>query len=161
MIPLSTITLKVNGRNYTVEVKPSDSLLEVLRDKLHITSPKIGCNTGDCGACSVLLDGKLAKSCVTNAMIAEGKEVTTVEGLAKPGELHPLQEAFYEHNAAQCGYCTPGMIVAAKALLDENPNPKREEVRKALSGNFCRCTGYAAIVDAVMDTAKKMTKKRR
>lgn len=155
---LYTLALKVNGRDYKVEVGPHTTLLEVLRDKLAITSPKVGCNTGDCGACSVLLDGRLVKSCITSALTAQGKEVITVEGLGKPGYLHPLQKAFHEHYAAQCGFCTPGMIMAAKALLDQNPSPTRQEVKEALSGNLCRCTGYAKIVDAVMAAAKEMEK---
>jgi len=151
-----SIELKVNGRPYSVMVDLKTTLLEVLRDKLFITSPKVGCNTGDCGACSVLLDGRLVRSCITNALTAAGREVTTVEGLARPGEIHPLQRAFHEHYAAQCGFCTPGMILAAKALLDENPEPTRDQVREALSGNLCRCTGYVKIVDAVMAAAQEM-----
>jgi len=151
-----TLELKVNGLEYKAEVKASTTLLEVLRDKLGITSPKVGCETGDCGTCSVILDGKLVKSCIVNALAAQGGEVLTVEGLAKPGELHPIQKAFHEHYAAQCGFCTPGMILAAKALLDENPNPTREEVKLYLSGNLCRCTGYVKIVDAVIAAAEEM-----
>ncbi len=153
-----TLELKVNGRAYKAEVGPYTTLLEVLRDHLHITSPKVGCNTGDCGTCSVILDGKLIKSCVANAMAAQGKDVLTVEGLAKPGELHPLQKAFQEYYAAQCGFCTPGMLLAAKALLDENPHPTRQEVKAALAGNLCRCTGYVKIIDAVLAAADEMAK---
>jgi len=148
-----TLELKVNGRAYKVEVKATTTLLQVLREKLGITSPKIGCETGDCGACSVLVNGKLVKACITNALTVQGKEVLTVEGLGRPGALHPLQLAFHEHYAAQCGFCTPGMLMAAKALLDENPKPTREEVKEALSGNLCRCTGYVKIVDAVLAAA--------
>jgi aerobic-type carbon monoxide dehydrogenase small subunit (CoxS/CutS family) len=151
-----TLELKVNGRTYKAEVGPYTTLLEVLRDHLHITSPKVGCNTGDCGTCSVILDGKLIKSCVTNAAAAQGKSVLTVEGLAEPGTLHPLQQAFQEYYAAQCGFCTPGMLLAAKALLDENPHPTRQEVKAALAGNLCRCTGYVKIVDAVLAAADEM-----
>ena len=151
-----TLELKVNGLEYKAEVKASTTLLEVLRDKLGVTSPKVGCDTGDCGTCSVILDGKLVKSCIVNALAAQGGEVLTVEGLAKPGELHPIQKAFHEHYAAQCGFCTPGMIMAAKALLDENPNPTREEVKLYLSGNLCRCTGYVKIVDAIIAAAQEM-----
>jgi len=150
-----TLELKVNGRAYKVEVKATTTLLQVLREKLGITSPKIGCETGDCGACSVLVNGKLVKACITNALTVQGKEVLTVEGLGRPGALHPLQLAFHEHYAAQCGFCTPGMLMAAKALLDENPKPTREEVKEALSGNLCRCTGYVKIVDAVLAAAGK------
>ena len=153
---MDVLKLKVNGRNYKVETDPATTLLKVLRDKLFITGPKVGCNTGDCGACSVLLDGRLVKSCITNAFITDGCEVITVEGLAEPGELHPLQKAFYEHDAAQCGFCTPGMLMAAKALLDENPNPTREEIKEALSGNLCRCTGYVKIIEAIMAAAQEL-----
>ena len=153
-----TLELKVNGRAYKAEVNAYATLLEVLRDHLHITSPKVGCNTGDCGTCSVSLDGKLVKSCVTHALAAQGKEVLTVEGLGKPGELHPLQNAFQEYYAAQCGFCTPGMLLAAKALLDENPHPTRQEVKAGLAGNLCRCTGYVKIIDAVLAAAEEMSK---
>ena len=158
---MAVLELKVNGSSFKLEVEPHTSLLEVLRNKLFITSPKVGCNTGDCGSCSVLLDGLLVKSCITHAMIASGKEVVTVEGLGNPGELDPMQRAFHEYDAAQCGFCTPGMILAAKALLNENPRPTRQEVKEALSGNLCRCTGYVKIVDAVMAAAKEMNEKGR
>lgn len=150
------LKLTVNGQPHEVAVKLKTTLLEVLRDKLFITSPKVGCNTGDCGTCSVLLDGKLVRSCITNALSAQDKEVVTLEGIARPGHIHPLQEAFHEHYGAQCGFCTPGMIMAAKALLDQNPRPTREEVKEALSGNLCRCTGYVKIVDSVVAAADKM-----
>lgn len=151
-----SLELIVNGRSYQVSVDLKTTLLEVLRNKLFITSPKVGCNTGDCGTCSVLLNGKLVRSCITNALTAQGKEVTTIEGLAEAGELHPLQEAFHNNYGAQCGFCTPGMILASKALLDENPKPTREEAKEALSGNLCRCTGYVKIIDSVMEAAEKM-----
>lgn len=150
------LRLNVNGQEYELSVKLRMTLLEVLRDKLHITSPKVGCNLGDCGTCSVLLDGKLVRSCITNALVAHGKEIITVEGLAKPGEMHPLQEAFHKYYGAQCGYCTPGMILAAKALLDKNPKPTREEIKQGLSGNMCRCTGYIKIIDSVKAAAEQM-----
>ncbi len=153
------LKLKVNGRQYDVEAEPTTTLLEVLRNKLLITGPKVGCNTGDCGACSVLLNGRLVKSCITNALAADGNEVVTVEGLAESGGLHPLQKAFYEHYGAQCGFCTPGMLMAAKALLEENPAPTREEIKEGLSGNLCRCTGYVKIIDAVMAAAQEMREK--
>ena len=158
---MAMLELKVNGQSYKLDVEPDMSLLEVLRNKLFITSPKVGCNTGECGACSVLLDGLLVKSCITNAMTASGKEVVTVEGLGKAGELDPIQKAFYEHYASQCGFCTPGMIIAAKALLDHHANPTRQEVKEGLSGNLCRCTGYVKIVDAVMAAAEEMNQKGR
>jgi aerobic-type carbon monoxide dehydrogenase small subunit (CoxS/CutS family) len=158
---MAMLELKVNGRSFKLDVEPDMSLLEVLRNKLFITSPKVGCNTGECGSCSVLLDGLLVKSCITNAMIASGKEVVTVEGLGKPGELDSIQRAFYESYASQCGFCTPGMIMAAKALLDNNSKPTRQEVKEGLSGNLCRCTGYVKIVDAVMAAAEEMNEKGR
>ena len=151
------LEITVNGQPHVVAVELKMTLLDVLRDKLFITSPKVGCNTGECGTCSVLLNGKLVRSCVTNGLAARGKEVLTVEGLAKPGELHPLQKAFHENYGAQCGFCTPGMILAAKNLLDENPNPTREEVKESLAGNLCRCTGYGKITDSVMAAAKEMS----
>lgn len=153
------LELKVNGHRYRVEVGGAETLLEVLREKLRITSPKLGCNTGDCGTCSVLVDGKLVRACLTAAMTVNGKEVVTVEGIAPPGELHPLQTAFHEAYAAQCGFCTSGMIIAGKALLDENPAPTRGEVKEAISGNLCRCTGYVKIVDAILTGAEKMSNK--
>lgn len=153
---MNYINLNVNGMDYEVRVDAGTSLLDVLREQLHITSVKKGCNTGDCGACSILLDGKLAKSCITNAMTAVGKKITTVEGLTQNGQLHPLQKAFYSHNAAQCGFCTSGMLIAGVALLNENPLPTEAEVKEALSGNLCRCTGYRDIIDAVIDAGKEM-----
>ena len=158
---MAMLELKVNGESYKLDIDPGMSLLEVLRNKLFVTSPKVGCNTGECGSCSVLLDGLLVKSCITNAMTASGKEVVTVEGLGKPGDLDPIQRAFYEHYASQCGFCTPGMIIAAKALLDHHPNPTRQEVKEGLSGNLCRCTGYVKIIDAVMAAAGEMNEKGR
>jgi carbon-monoxide dehydrogenase small subunit len=153
---MATLEITVNGLPYRAEVGLKTTLVEVLRDKLGITSPKVGCNSGDCGACSVLLNGKLVKSCITNALTCQAKEVMTVEGLVKPGEVHPLQKAFFEQYGAQCGFCTPAMILAAKALLDENPNPTRENVKEALSGNLCRCTGYVKIINSVMAAAEEM-----
>lgn len=155
---LYPLELTVNGKHHQVEVGAYATLLEVLRDELHITSPKVGCNNGDCGTCSVILDGKLVKSCVTHTLSCDGSIVLTVEGIAEPGQLHPLQQAFHQYYAAQCGFCTPGMLLAARALLDENPNPTRQEVKAALAGNLCRCTGYVKIVDAVMAAAQEMTK---
>jgi carbon-monoxide dehydrogenase small subunit len=150
------LEVKVNGQEHTIRVDAATTLLDVLRSKLLITSPKMGCNTGDCGTCSVLLDGKVVRSCLTLALTCQGKEVTTVEGLAPSGKLHPLQEAFHDHYGSQCGFCTPGMILTAKAFLDENPNPTREEVQEAVTGNLCRCTGYVKIIDAVMAAAEDM-----
>lgn len=150
------IKLKVNRRNITVSVKPTDILVDVLRDKLGLTGTKKSCGQGDCGACTVLMDGKAVNSCLMLALDAQGQEITTIEGLeGEDGTLHPLQEAFVENAAIQCGFCTPGMILSAKSLLDEIPHPTEEEVRQALSGNLCRCTGYAKIVQAVLDASGK------
>jgi len=143
------VTLRVNGEAYDLLTYPHRTLLEVLREDLHLTGAKESCGEGACGSCTVLLDGAPVRSCLLLAIEAEGREVTTIEGLAAGGKLHPLQEAFVEHHAIQCGFCTPGMILTAKALLDAVPEPTEEEIRRALSGNICRCTGYAKIVDAV------------
>lgn len=147
------IRLKINGTEQQVLVAPWQSLLEVLRDELGLTGTKKGCNEGECGACTVLLDGKPVNACLVLAVKADGREVTTVEGLAGPGGLHPLQQAFVEEGAVQCGFCTPGMLMAAKALLDTNPCPDEREIRAALAGNLCRCTGYVCIVRAVQRAA--------
>jgi carbon-monoxide dehydrogenase small subunit len=148
------IQLMVNGEEYEVAVAPNRTLLEVLRDDLYLTGTKEGCGEGACGTCTVLLDGKPVRSCLTLAIEVQGREVTTVEGLAPIGELHPVQKAFVEYGAIQCGFCAPGMIVTAKALLDENPNPTEQEARQAISGNVCRCTGYAKIVEAMLKAAE-------
>lgn len=147
---------KVNGECYEVAVEPNRTLLEVLCEVLGLSGTKLGCNEGDCGACTVLLDGKAVCSCLTLAVEAQGKEIITIEGLASNGKLHPIQQAFIDHFAVQCGYCTPGMIISAKALLDENPDPTEDEVRRALQGNLCRCTGYVKIVEAVLAAKDKM-----
>ncbi|MFC2047569.1 molybdopterin-dependent oxidoreductase [Chloroflexota bacterium] len=147
------IELAVNGETYEITVEPSKTLLDVLREDLNLTGTKKGCDRGECGACTVLLDGKAVSSCLTLAVQAQGKKILTIEGLADNGKVHPLQQAFVEHNAIQCGYCTPGMILSAKALLDENPNPTEEDVKTALSGNLCRCTGYVRIIQAVLAAA--------
>jgi len=149
----------LNGTPVEVTVKPNMTLLEVLRYKLKLTGTKRGCNRGDCGACTVLLNGQAVYSCLILAPKVDNREVTTVEGLGSPEKMHELQEAFIEHNAVQCGFCTPGMMLSAKALLDENPQPTKEEVKIAISGNLCRCTGYAQIIEAILDAAKKMAKK--
>ena len=150
------IPLRVNGEDCEVFIEPYKLLSEVLREELNLTGVKEGCQTGECGACTVLIDGKAVRSCLTLAIQTRGKEIITIESLAKDGQLHPLQQAFVDYFAVQCGYCTPGMILAAKALLDENPDPTEEEVREGLSGNLCRCTGYVKIVEAVL-AAKKST----
>ena len=146
----------INGEALEFLCEPRQSLLEVLRDTLGLTGSKEGCNNGNCGACNVILDGALVNSCLVLAVEVEGRSLTTIEGIAGPQGLHPLQVKFLEHAALQCGFCTPGFIVAAKALLDHNPNPTEEEVRYWLSGNLCRCTGYDKIVRAVLDTAQVM-----
>ena len=154
---MGLLEINVNGTAYNVEVGLTTNLLEVLREKLHIMSPKFGCESGDCGACSVLVNGKLRRACITNALSVQGAEITTLEGISENGDLHPLQKQFYENYGFQCGFCTPGMIMSAKAFLDENPNPTADEVKEALAGNLCRCTGYLTIVDAVLSAAKELT----
>lgn len=150
------VQAQVNGEAVEFLCEPRQSLLEVLREELGLTGSKEGCNNGNCGACSVILDGVLVNSCLVLAVEIQGKSVTTIEGIATPEGLHPLQQKFVEHTALQCGICTPGLIVAAKALLDRNPNPTEHQVRHWLAGNLCRCTGYDKIVRAVLDTAAVM-----
>jgi carbon-monoxide dehydrogenase small subunit len=153
------ITLKVNGDIATVAVDSWRTLNEVLREDLNLTGTKFGCGTGDCGVCTVLMDGKSVNSCLTLAVEADGTEITTVEGLAPSGEtLHPIQKAFIEKGAIQCGFCTPGMELSALYLLKRNPAPREPEIRAALSGNLCRCTGYNKIVEAIAAAAKEMEK---
>lgn len=148
-------TLRVNGETRTVAVEPHHTLLEVLREELDLTGTKHGCELGECGACTVLVDGVPVLSCLTLPAQIGDAEVTTVEGLANGPELHPLQTAFAEEGAAQCGYCTPGMLMSAKALLDANPRPSREQIAHAISGNLCRCTGYTAIYEAIEKVGAK------
>jgi carbon-monoxide dehydrogenase small subunit len=147
------IQARINGIETDFLCEPRQSLLEVLRDELRLTGSKEGCNNGNCGACNVLLDGKLVNSCLVLGVEVQGRSVTTVEGLATPEGLHPLQRKFLEHAALQCGICTPGFLIAAKALLDKNPKPTEHDVRLWLAGNLCRCTGYDKIVRAVLDAA--------
>jgi aerobic-type carbon monoxide dehydrogenase small subunit (CoxS/CutS family) len=149
-------TLKVNGVPYPVEVEGQRSLLSVLRSEVGLTGTKEGCDDSECGACMVLLDGHPVNSCSYLALQAEGQEITTVEGLSNGGDLHPLQRQFLEQGGVQCGFCTPGMLMSAKALLDRNPDPSEEEIRIALSGNLCRCTGYQGIVRAVQAAARDL-----
>jgi len=149
-----TLSFILNGLPVDVLVKPTDTLLDVLREKLGVVSPKRGCDTGDCGACTVSLEGEPVRSCLTIALTVAGKTVETVEGLSQNGKLHPLQQAFHEHYAAQCGFCTPGMLMSAKALLDKNPKPTREEIVEAISGNLCRCGAYEEIVEAIAAVAR-------
>ena len=150
------IELRVNGQSFTVLVKPQDLLVDVLRDQLGLTGTKKGCGTGECGACTILLDGKPINSCLMPALRARNKDIITIEGLGTPEHLHPLQQAFIENAAVQCGFCAPGMLLSAKALLDANAHPTETEIRQAISGNLCRCTGYAKIVQAVKAAAQAM-----
>jgi len=153
------ITLNINGDNHTLAVEPWKTLNEVLREDLYLTGTKLGCGSGDCGACTVMVDGKSVSSCLTLAVEAAGKEIRTVEGLAESGEkLHPIQESFIEKGAIQCGYCTAGMEMSALFLLQNNADPKDEEIRRGLSGNLCRCTGYNKIVEAISTAAQRMKK---
>jgi len=154
------IRLQVNGDFYDVFVKPSETLLDVLRDKLGLMGTKKSCDVGDCGACTVLLDGEPVTSCLTLAVSARGKAITTIEGVAEGQNLHPIQKAFVEHGAIQCGYCTPGMIMTAKAFLEENPDPTEEGIKEAISGNLCRCTGYVKIIEAIKAAAQIIQEER-
>ena len=150
------VDITVNGAGYQREIEPRLLLVEFLRAEIGLTGTHIGCDTSYCGACTVTLDGKLVKSCTCLAVQADGSKVETVEGLEQNGALHPLQEAFSEHHGLQCGYCTPGMLMASKSLLEENPNPTADEIRKGIAGNLCRCTGYVNIIKAVDAAAVKM-----
>ena len=152
-----TIRVTVNGRVYQEDVEPRILLTHFLRENIGLTGTHIGCVVGECGACSVLLEGKVVKSCLHFAVQADGREITTIEGLAKDGELNPVQEAFVKNYAFQCGYCTPGMVMTSYALLQANANPTEAEIRKALAGNLCMCTGYVQIVDAVKEAAKQQS----
>ncbi len=155
------LNLTVNGKAEELLIDPHKTLLQVIREDLGLTGAKHGCGVGDCGSCTVLLDGQPINSCLVLAMQADGREVTTIEGLARDGELHPVQDAFIDHGAIQCGFCSPGMILTSKALLDENPKPSSQEIRQAISGNLCRCTGYQKIVEAVEDASKRLAEGRK
>jgi aerobic-type carbon monoxide dehydrogenase small subunit (CoxS/CutS family) len=148
------INFKLNGQKYNLDVEPYEILLEALRDRLGVKSPKCGCSRGDCGTCTVLLDGKTVRSCLVLAIEINGSEITTIEGLMADGKLTALQESFLAHNSFQCGYCSSGMILSATELLSENPKPSQQEIKEALSGNLCRCTGYSPIIDAITDLGK-------
>lgn len=150
----------VNGEKISREIQDDETLLFFLREDLHLTGTKEGCGEGDCGACTVLVDGMSVNSCLYLAAIAEGKTITTIEGIAKDGELSEIQEAFIRHGAIQCGFCSPGMIVSSEYLLSQNPNPTPEEIRRGLSGNLCRCTGYQQMVDAIMEVAKNRASRK-
>jgi len=147
------LSFTLNGSPVDTLVAPAETLLDVLRERLGVTGPKRGCDDGDCGACTVLLDGEPVRSCLTVALTVAGKEVLTVEGLSANGDLHPLQAAFHEHGASQCGFCTPGMLMSAKALLDKNPSPSREEIVDFMSGNICRCGTYDEVIEAIQAVA--------
>jgi carbon-monoxide dehydrogenase small subunit len=151
---VAQVSVRVNGVHYTEDVEPRLLLVHFLRDNLRLTGTHVGCDTSNCGACTVHVDGEAVKSCTVLAVQADGSEVTTIEGMGAEGNLHPLQEAFWEHHGLQCGYCTPGMIMAAADLLARNPDPSEHDVREALAGNLCRCTGYHNIVKAVQAAAK-------
>lgn len=152
------ILLSVNGERREVFIEPNRTLLDVLREDLSLTGVKEACGRGECGACTVLVDGKPVNSCITLAVEAEGKEIETIEGLSNGGDLHPLQEAFIEHHSFQCGFCTPGIIMTAKAFLDRNHEPTEEEIKNAVAGNICRCTGYDNIVDGILNAAEEIKK---
>jgi len=153
---LKELHFVLNGREVSLEVDASAMLAEVLRDQFGITGTKVGCDTGDCGSCTVLIDGQPFVSCLVPAIRVEGREIVTVEGLARGDQLHPLQEAFLDEGAVQCGFCTPGILLTAKALLDRNPKPSRQEVKEAIAGNLCRCTGYEQIIDAIQRAATRI-----
>ena len=157
---MKEITLTVNGNKYTLQVKPSATLLDVIREDLALTGAKEGCGEGECGACTVIMDGLAVNSCLILAAEANGKEITTIEGLADGEKLHPIQQAFMDIGGLQCGFCTPGMILSTKALLDKNQNPTDDEIRKGLEGNFCRCTGYTKIFESVKAAVETLSKGR-
>jgi carbon-monoxide dehydrogenase small subunit len=156
---MNKITMTVNGTTRTSEIEPRTLLVHYLRDTLGLTGTHVGCETSLCGACTVLVDGQAVKSCTMLAVQADGSTVTTIEGLAQNGELHPVQQGFWDHHGLQCGYCTPGMIMTATQILQRNPDPSEEEIRHGLEGNICRCTGYQHIVQSVQCAAKKMKSK--
>jgi aerobic carbon-monoxide dehydrogenase small subunit len=149
------LSLTVNGQKHEVAIESRQSLLQVLREELHLTGTKEGCSEGECGACTVILDGKTVDSCLIFGLEAQGRDVLTIEGLATSGTLHPVQQAFADYGGVQCGFCTPGMILAAKAVLEHNPNPTDEEIRWGIAGNLCRCTGYVKIVEAIKAAAQR------
>jgi carbon-monoxide dehydrogenase small subunit len=152
------ITLKLNNETRSLDVEPNDILLDVLRETLGVKSPKIGCERGDCGACTVLLDGKTVRTCLILAIEVDGHEITTLEGLTRSG-LTPVQQSLLKHNSFQCGFCAPGMVLSATELLGKNPSPSKEEVKEAISGNLCRCTGYEPVIDAIVAVGKKAEKR--
>ena len=158
---MAHVSITVNGKVRSAEVEPRLLLVHFLREHLHLTGTHVGCDTSQCGACTVHIDGHSAKSCTLLAVQADGCQVTTIEGLAKDGQLHPLQEAFWEEHGLQCGYCTPGMIMSAVDLLRDNPTPSEQQIREGINGNFCRCTGYQHIVNAIQRAAGNMAEVRK
>lgn len=155
------LTLRINGEDYDVAISPTAFLIDVIRETVGLTGTKKGCGIGDCGACTVLIDGRPALSCITLALSCTGKEITTIEGLSRGSELHPVQKAFIDKGAVQCGFCTPGMILSATALLQENPRPSQDEIKTAMAGNLCRCTGYTKIMEAVEHASKLLAGEER
>jgi carbon-monoxide dehydrogenase small subunit len=153
------IRLIVNGKSYKISIPPWRTLLEVIREDLGLTGTKEGCSLGECGACTVIMEGRAVNSCLVLATEADGKQITTIEGLADGDRLHPLQQAFVDHGGLQCGFCTPGMIMSAKALLDGNPTPSEEEIRRGIAGNLCRCTGYTKIIESIKAAAENVEEK--
>ncbi len=153
---MDQITISVNGKECELQVKPWATLLDVIREDLGLTGTKEGCGMGECGACTVIMDGQIVNACLILAVEANGKTITTIEGLSNGEELHPIQQAFVEIGGLQCGFCTPGMVLSTKVLLDRNHNPTDEEIKKGLEGNFCRCTGYTKIIESVKDAARKL-----
>jgi aerobic-type carbon monoxide dehydrogenase small subunit (CoxS/CutS family) len=149
------LTMTVNGQPVTLDVEAGELLVDVLRDRLGLTGTKIGCSEGECGACTIIMDGQAVLSCLLPALRAQGAHITTIEGLGDGEALHPLQQAFVDHGAVQCGYCIPGFVLSAKALLDRNPHPSRDEIKEAIAGNLCRCTGYVKIIEAIEDIAAR------
>lgn len=153
---MDQITISVNGKECELQIKPWATLLDVIREDLGLTGTKEGCGMGECGACTVIMDGQIVNACLILAVEANGKTITTIEGLSNGEELHPIQQAFVEIGGLQCGFCTPGMVLSTKALLDRNQDPTDEEIKKGLEGNFCRCTGYTKIIESVKDAARKL-----
>ena len=150
------ISLTVNGSKHELDVWPSQTLLEIIREQLHLTGAKEGCGEGECGACTVLMDSKPVNSCLILAVETDGADIQTIEGLSENGAIHPIQEAFIDNGSVQCGYCTPGFIMTAKALLERNPQPTFEEIKQAITGNICRCTGYKQIIDGIQDASERL-----
>jgi carbon-monoxide dehydrogenase small subunit len=156
---LININLNINNEKYNLSVKPNTLLLDLLRDEIGLTGTKRGCDTGECGACTVLINGVPVNSCLVLAVEVDGKDITTIEGLSHNGKLHPIQETFIEKGAVQCGFCTPGMILSAKALIDNNPDPTEQDIKVAIAGNLCRCTGYKKIIEAISAAAERMRRR--